>query len=125
MKDIRRFREGNNRDFAIDSVVVEFECSGNSADGLADPTGIDTWACGFDDAGGLVTVLGWKDWRLEVLAVAEHDLGAVESESFDAQTDFARTGLRKWEFIKLEDFGGAGLMEANDLYGVGHGIPLN
>jgi hypothetical protein len=54
------------------------------------------------------------------LAVAEHDLGAVESESFDSQTDFACAGLRKWEFIKLEDFGGSGLMEANDLYGVGH-----
>jgi hypothetical protein len=110
----------DDSDFAIDSVVVKFEASWDSADGLADPTGIDIRACGFDDTGGLVTVLCRMDWRLEVLAVAEHDLGAIESESFDAETDLACTRLRKWEFIKLEDFGGSGLMEANDLYGVGH-----
>jgi hypothetical protein len=101
-------------------VVVELEGSGNSADGLANPPGIDTWPDGFDDAGGLVTVLGWRDGSLEVLAVAEHDLGTVEPESFHAETDFARTGLRKWKLIELEDFSGTGLVEAHDLYGVGH-----
>jgi hypothetical protein len=97
---------------------------GAIADGLANPTGIDAWSDGFDDAGGLVTVLGWRDGGLEVLAVAEHDLGTVESESFNAETDFARTGLGKWKLIELEDFSGTGLVEANDLYGVGHACPL-
>jgi hypothetical protein len=117
--------KGNNRDFAINSVVVEFEGSGNSADDLPNPAGIDIWSYGFDDPGGLVPVLCWRDWRLQVLAIAEHDLGAVESESFDAETDFTWARLRNWQFIKLEDFGGSGLMEANDLYGVGHAYLAN
>jgi len=95
----------------------------NSADSLAKPIGIDTWSDGFDDAGGLVTILGWSDGRLEVSAVAEHDLGTVESERFHAETDFARAGLRKWKLIELEDFSGTSLVEANDLYGVGHAFP--
>jgi hypothetical protein len=115
--------EGNNCDFAIDTVVVELEGSGNSADDLANPTGIDTWSDGFGDAGGLVTVLGWRDGCLEVAAVAEHDLGTVESDSFHTETDFARTGLRKWKLIELEDFSGTGLVETNDLYSVGHAYP--
>jgi hypothetical protein len=57
------------------------------------------------------------------LAVAEHDLSTVESESFNAETDFAWARLRKWKLIELEDFSGTGLVEANDLYGVGHGYP--
>src|ERR1700689_4293246 len=48
--------KGNNRDLAINSVVVEFERSGNRADGLSKPVGIDTWSYGFDSPGGLVTV---------------------------------------------------------------------
>jgi hypothetical protein len=115
--------QGNNCDFAIDSVAIELEGSGNSADGLANPTGIDTGSDGFDDARGLVTILGWSDGRLEVSAVAEHDLGTVEPESFHAETDFARAGLRKWKLIELEDFSGTRLVEANDLYGVGHTYP--
>jgi hypothetical protein len=115
--------QGNNCDFAIDSVAIELEGSGNSADGLANPTGIDTWSDGFNVAGGLVTVLGGRDGCLEVLAVAEHDLGTVESESFNPETDFARAGFRKWKLVKLEDFSGTGLVEANDHYGVGHAYP--
>jgi hypothetical protein len=112
--------QGNNGDFAIDSVVVELEGSGNSTDGLANPTGIDTWSHGFDDAGSFVTVLGWRDGCLQVLAVAEHDLSTVESERFHAETDFAWAWLGKRKLIELEDFSGTGLVEANDLYGVGH-----
>jgi hypothetical protein len=104
-------------------VAIELEGSWNSADGLANPTRIDTWSDGFDDARGLVTILGWSDGRLEVSAVAEHDLGTVESKRFHAETDFARAGLRKWKLIELEDFSGTRLVEANDLYGVGHTYP--
>jgi hypothetical protein len=58
------------------------------------------------------------------LSVAEHDLSAVQSKSFHAEEDLARAGLRKWEFIKLKDFGGSSLVETNDLYGVRHASPL-
>jgi len=52
------------------------------------------------------------------LSVAEHDLSSVQSKSFNAEQDLAWAGLRKWEFIKLKDFGGSGLVETDDLYGV-------
>ena len=51
------------------------------------------------------------DRRLEVLAVTKHDLGAVQSESFDAETNLARARLREREFVKLKDFGGPSLMK--------------
>jgi hypothetical protein len=54
------------------------------------------------------------------LAVAEHYLGAIEAESFDAETDFSIVWFGEREFIELEDIGVAGLVETNDLYGVGH-----
>ena len=91
----------NNRDFAIDSMIVEFEGSRDGADGLADPTGIDTWAHGFDDPGGLVSILGWMYGCFEILSVAEHNLGAVQSKSSNAEEYLASAGLRKWKFIKL------------------------
>jgi hypothetical protein len=110
-------------DFTVDSVFAEFEGCRNSADGLSKPTGIDPWAYGFDDARGFVAILGRMDGCLEVLAVAKHDLGAVQPESFDAETDLVWARLGKREFIKLEDFSRSCLMEANDLYGVGHIYP--
>jgi hypothetical protein len=57
------------------------------------------------------------------LAVAEHDLGAVESESFNPEPDLARTGFRKWKLIDLEDSSGTGLVEANNLCRIGHAYP--
>jgi len=57
------------------------------------------------------------------LPVAEHDLGAVQSKSFNAEADLACAGLRKWEFIKLKDLGWSGLVKTDDLYGIGHVYP--
>jgi hypothetical protein len=117
--------KGDHRDFSINSVVVEFESSGDSADGLPDPVGIHTRSYGFDNSGSLVTVPGWRDWSFQILAIAEHNLGAVESESFDPETDFPWARFRHWQFIKLEHFGGPGLVEANNLYGTRHAYLAN
>jgi hypothetical protein len=87
--------KGNDCDFAIHPVVVELERSGDSADGFPNPTGIYPWAYGFDDACSLVTVLGWGDRGFEVLAVAKHDLGAIKTESLDAETHFTGPWFRK------------------------------
>jgi hypothetical protein len=106
-------------------VIVEFEGSGNRADGLADPTGINTWAYGFDDAGGLVAIFGWRYGCFEILSVAEHDLSAIQPKSFHPEPDLTRAGLKQWEFIKLKDLGGPDLVEANDLYGIRHAYPSN
>src|SRR5580698_9770577 len=104
-------------------MFVEFEGSGDGAGGLADPAGIDAGANGLDDPGSLISILCRKDGDFEVLAIAEHDVSAIEAKSFDAETNFARSGFRKGDFVKLEDFGGTGLVEADNLYGVGHTYP--
>ena len=104
-------------------MIVEFEGSGNGADGLADPTGVDTWAYSFDDPGGLVAILGWRYGCFEVLSVAEHNLSAVQPKSFHAEPDLTWAGLRQSEFIKLKDLGGSGLVETNDLYSIRHAYP--
>jgi hypothetical protein len=53
------------------------------------------------------------------LAVAEHDLGTIEAESFDAETNLTMDWFGKREIIELEDFGAPGFVEANDFHGVG------
>src|ERR1700744_6503984 len=112
--------KGNDRDFAINSVLVQFEGSGNSADDLPDPARIDAWSYSFDNSGRLVTILRWMDWRLQILAIAEHDLGTVKSESLNAETYFTRGRLRNWQLIELQHFSGPGLVEANDLNSIRH-----
>jgi hypothetical protein len=57
------------------------------------------------------------------LPVVKHDLGAVESEGFDAESNLAWAGLRKREFIKLKNFGGSGLVGTGDFHGIGHANP--
>ena len=53
----------------------------------------------------------------EVLVLAEHDLGAIEPDCFDAEANLICCGLGKGKLVELEDFGGAELMEAYDLCG--------
>ena len=107
-------------DFAVDTVCVEAEEAGDGACSLADPCRIHAGADGFDDAGGLVAVLRWEDRSFEVLAVAEHHLGTVEAESFDAETNFSVGGFGERELVELKDFWAACFVEANELYGIGH-----
>jgi hypothetical protein len=54
------------------------------------------------------------------LAVAEHDLGAVETDSFDPEADLALGWFGKREFVELEDFGATNFVAADDLYCGGH-----
>jgi len=106
-------------DFAVDAVVIEGE-GGGGAGGFADPIGVDAGADGFDDARGLVAVGGGEDGRFEVAVVEEHALGAVEADGFDAEADFIFAGFWEGEFVELKNFRSADLVEADDLYGVGH-----
>jgi hypothetical protein len=53
------------------------------------------------------------------VAFAEHDLGAVEPDGFDAETDLACGWLGEGKLVELKDFGGTGFVEANDLCGFG------
>jgi hypothetical protein len=51
------------------------------------------------------------------LVFAEHDLGAIEPDGFDAEANLIWCGLGERKLVELEDFGGAGFMEAYDLCG--------
>ena len=119
-RDIRRGRRWDDGDFTIDSVLVELEKAGDGAGCLSDPTGSDAGADGLDDAGGFVAVFRGEDGCLKVSVVAEHDLGAVEADRFDAKADLAMGWFGKREFVELEDFGAANFVEADDRYGGGH-----
>jgi hypothetical protein len=111
---------GNDGDFAIDSVLVEPEKAGDGAGCLSDPARIDAGADGFDDAGGFVAVFRGEDGCLKVSVVAEHDLGPVEADRFDAEADLAVGWFGKGEVVELQDFGTAYFVEADDLYRGGH-----
>jgi hypothetical protein len=106
--------KGNNRDLAINPVVAEFESSGNNAGDLANPTGIDPLCLRLRRSRRPRNRSLMDERGLKVLPVAKHDLGAVESDSFDAETNLAWAGLRKREFIKLKDFGASGVVGADD-----------
>jgi hypothetical protein len=50
----------------------------------------------------------------------EHAFRTVEADGLDADADFSGAWFREREFVELEDFGAADLVEADDLYGFGH-----
>src|SRR3954452_12828084 len=104
---------------------VEAEETRDGADALANPSRVDAGANSFDDAGGLVPVLCREAWSFKILSAAEHDLGAVEANGFDTEAYLSLTRLGNGEFIELEDFGAASLVEANDPYAVGHANSSN
>jgi hypothetical protein len=54
------------------------------------------------------------------LIQAEHALGAIDPESFDAEANLALGRFWKRDFIELEDFWAARFVETNDLDCVGH-----
>ncbi len=87
---------------------------------FADPCGIDAGADGFYDAGGLVAILCREGGSFEILAVAKHDLGAIEAKSFDAEANLSMARCGEGEFIELKDFGAACFVEADEFYGIGH-----
>ena len=62
----------------------------------------------------LVAQAGGELRVFQVLAAAEHRLGAVEPQRLDADLDLALAGRRDLELLDLEDFGAAGLVESHD-----------
>jgi hypothetical protein len=49
--------------------------------------------------------------------------GGVFATHISPEPNLGWGGIRKGELVKLEDFGGPGLMEANDRYCAGHAYP--
>jgi hypothetical protein len=52
----------------------------------------------------------------KIPAHPEHDFRAVEADRFYAETNLPGGRFRKRELVQLEDFGAAGLMEADNPY---------
>src|SRR5262249_14758852 len=78
-------------------------------------------ADGGNRPGRLTPDAGRKLGLIDVLAPAEHRLGAIEPQRLDADLDFALPGRRNVELLDLQDLGPAGLLES---YYACHGVLL-
>ncbi len=103
--------DGDSYGLSVDAMRVEAEDAWNGAGGLSYPGGIDAGANGFDNTCRFVAVLRGEDRIFKILAVAEHDLGAVEAESLDAETNLAVGGLGNGAIFELKNLCGAGLVK--------------
>ena len=70
-----------------------------------------------DDARGLGAEAAWHRWR-RIEPAPEIGLDVVEAHRGVADARLARAGLADLHLVPLQDFGAAGLVEAN---GMGHG----
>src|SRR5262249_58088448 len=70
---------------------------------------------------GCLPVAACKIGLFDVLAPAEHRLGAMEPQRLDVDLDLALLGRRDVELLDLQDLGPAGLMES---YYPCHGVLL-
>src|SRR5262249_319242 len=98
---------------AVDPVVVHGE-GRDGADRIADLEPLATRADGGDRPGRLIPDAGREIGLFEVLAPAEHRLGAIEPQRLDADLDLAFPGRRDVEVLDLQDLGSAGLVESYD-----------
>src|SRR5262249_20631977 len=106
---------------AVDPVLVHGE-GRDGADSIADLEPVAAWADGGDRPGRLIPDAGREIRLFDVLAPAEHRLGAIEPQRLDADLDLA---LRRWrdvELLDLRDLGSAGLVES---YYPCHGVLLS
>src|SRR5262249_58031815 len=78
-------------------------------------------ADGGDRPGRLIPDAGGERGVFDVLAPAEHRLGAIEPQRLDADLDLAFPGRRDVEVLDLQHLGSAGLVES---YYSCHGVLL-
>src|SRR5262245_23974333 len=105
---------------AVDPVVVHGE-GRDGADRIADLEPVAARADGGDRPGRLIPDAGREIGLFDVLAPAEHRLGAIEPQRLDADLDLALPGWRDVELLDLQDLGPAGLVES---YYSCHGVLL-
>src|SRR5262249_10332337 len=96
---------------AVDPVLVHGE-SRDGADRIADLEPVAARPDGGDRTGRLIPDAGWQIGPFDVLAPAEHRLGAIEPQRLDADLDLALPGRRDLELLDLQDLGSAGLVES-------------
>src|SRR6516225_7162503 len=105
---------------AVDPVLVHGE-GRDGADSIADLEPLAARADGGDRPGRLPPDAGREIGLFDVLAPAEHRLGAIEPQRLDADLDLALPGRRDVELLDLQDRGSAGLVES---YYPCHGVLL-
>src|SRR5262249_11162752 len=106
---------------AVDPVLVHGE-GRDGADSIADLEPLAARADGGDRPGRLIPDAGREIGLFEVLAPAEHRLGAIEPQRLDADLDLAFPGRRDVAELDLQDLGSAGLVES---YYACHGVLLS
>src|SRR6266404_6644299 len=97
-------------DFAIGEVLIHRE-SWDRADRVTHSDAGDVPAYGVNGAGGFVPEARRVRHGLDVLVIAPHRLGAVDTDGFDLDTNLSRT--RSWHLLidEFEDFRSSGLCE--------------
>src|SRR5215510_10244180 len=105
---------------AVDPVLVHGE-GRDGADRIADLEPVSARPDGGDRPGRLTPDAGRELGLIDVLAPAEHRLGAIEPQRLDADLDLALPGRRDVEVLDLQDLGSTGLVES---YYPCHGVLL-
>src|SRR5262250_990327 len=105
---------------AVDPVLVHGK-GRDGADRMADLEPVAARADGGDRPGSLVPDAGRESGLFDVLAPAEHRLGAIEPQRLDADLDLAFPRRRDVEVLDLQNVGSAGLVES---YYPCHGVLL-
>src|SRR5215510_5524742 len=105
---------------AVDPVLVHRE-GRDGADRIADLEPVSARPDGGDRPGRLTPDAGRELGLIDVLAPAEHRLGAIEPQRLDADLDLALPGRRDVEVLDLQDLGPANLVES---YYSCHGVLL-
>src|SRR5262249_834016 len=93
---------------AVDPVLVHGE-GRDRADRIADLEPLAARADGGNRPGRLTPDAGRELGLIDVLAPAEHRLGAIEPQRLDADLHLALPGRRDVEVLDLQDLGSAGL----------------
>ena len=101
------------RQLAVEGVVIQVE-AGDDADRVADRKTLDPFTDGGNRSRRLVSVSSRKLGVRDILAGAEHHLGAVESQRFDADLHLALSGGRNFDILDPEDFGPTDLVKSYD-----------
>ncbi len=112
---------GDENDLAVGEVLIHRE-SGDRADRVTHSDAGDVPAYGVDGAGGFVPeARRVRHGCLDVLVIAPHRLGAVDTDRLDLDANLSRARSCDLFIDEFEDFWSSGLCE---LDGAGHRVLL-
>ena len=110
---MRHGMDGGIRQVAVQAVLV-LRKGRDGADRVPNLEALHAGPYGGDGPRRLVPKAGRQLGVFEVLAAAEHRLGAVQPQRLDGDLDLALARRRDFDVFDLEDFRAAGLVESHD-----------